>query len=92
MERMSTEAQLRPLLTAREVAERLHLSPSTVRRRIADGEIPAVRLGVGPQSPVRIDADDLERWLFAPPPQPAARGATSPIAGSHRRGLEGEAA
>jgi excisionase family DNA binding protein len=68
MERVSTNAQLRPLLTVRQVAELLHVSPSTVRRRIEHGEIPAVRLGIGPQAPVRVDAAELEDWLFSLPP------------------------
>jgi excisionase family DNA binding protein len=66
MERMSTETQMRPLLTIREVAERLHVSHSTVRRRIYTGELPHVRLGLGAQSPVRVDPDELERWLREP--------------------------
>jgi hypothetical protein len=42
MERMSTDMQLRPLLTIRQVAARLSLSESTVRRRIEMGELPAL--------------------------------------------------
>jgi excisionase family DNA binding protein len=52
------------LLTVREVGHRLGCSPWTVYRRIAAGEIPAVRLGSGSQAPLRVDADELERWLY----------------------------
>jgi excisionase family DNA binding protein len=52
-------------LTVPEVADRLSVSVRTVRRRIDLGEIPAVRLGSGPQPPVRVDPADLEAWLSA---------------------------
>jgi excisionase family DNA binding protein len=40
-------------LTIAEVADELRVSPLTVRRRIRDGELPAIQLG-GQGSPVRI--------------------------------------
>jgi excisionase family DNA binding protein len=64
MERMSTNTNPRPLLTVFEVAERLHVSPSTVRRRIVDGSIPAVRIGRGAQPLVRVNPDELDAWLY----------------------------
>jgi excisionase family DNA binding protein len=45
-----------------EVALRLGVSGHTVRRKIAAGEIPAVRLG-GPGNSVRIPARALEAQL-----------------------------
>lgn len=51
------------LLTVREVAERLRVSRWTVYRKVESGEIPAVRLGEGKQSPVRIDPAELDEWL-----------------------------
>ena len=63
MERMSTKTQTRPLLKVAEVAERLSISESTVRRLIETGELPAHRLGAGPQPPVRVDPAALEAWL-----------------------------
>jgi excisionase family DNA binding protein len=79
------------LLTVRETAEVLRQSEWSVRQKIGRGEIPALRVGVGPRAPFRILRADLERWLFAPPPRPAAGGATS-IAGWSRGGLEDESA
>jgi len=46
-------------LTIPDAAFRLALSEKTIRRRVASGELPAVRLGAR----IRIDQDDLERWL-----------------------------
>jgi excisionase family DNA binding protein len=53
-------------LTVAEVAERLRCSEPTVRRRIRDGEIPAVTLG-GPGTAVRVPRDRLEARLYGPP-------------------------
>jgi excisionase family DNA binding protein len=47
---------LRPLLTVPEVAELLRLSPRSVRRLIADGRLPVVRLGHA----IRIRPQDVE--------------------------------
>jgi excisionase family DNA binding protein len=51
------------LLTVAEVAEWLRCSEPTVRRRIRDGQIPAVKLSHG-QSVIRIDAAELNNWLY----------------------------
>lgn len=51
------------LLTIPEAAAALRLSPQTIRRRIADG-LPVVRTG-GPRSAIRIDRDELDRYLAA---------------------------
>ena len=59
---MGTFAQEREYLSVSEVARRLGVSAATVRRRVADGQIPAAQLG-GPGSSVRIPATGLERWL-----------------------------
>ena len=37
---------------------------STLRRRIHEGALPAVRIGPTDRSPIRIDPRDLEPWLF----------------------------
>ena len=54
------------LLTLRETAERLGVSVDTVRRRIAEGALPAIQLG-GRGTSVRVDPAELERWLYGEP-------------------------
>jgi excisionase family DNA binding protein len=56
----------RRLLTVRETADRLGVHEDTVRRRIASGELPALQLG-GHGSSIRVDAMELECWLYGPP-------------------------
>ncbi|CAN5319977.1 hypothetical protein BH18ACT12_BH18ACT12_23700 [soil metagenome] len=51
------------LLKVREVAQRLRISPWTVYRRIAAGEIPAIKLGTGKRAPLRIAEGELDQWL-----------------------------
>jgi len=48
------------LLTTREVAEYLGLSPETVLRRHRRGELPAIRLG---SNVLRFRAREIEAWL-----------------------------
>jgi excisionase family DNA binding protein len=59
---MSTITTTR-LLTIPEVARLFRLSRDSVYRKIKAGEIPALRLNEG-HGALRIDADELERWLF----------------------------
>ena len=66
---MLAQAQL---LTVGEVALRLRQSPRSVRDKIAAGEIPAVKIGSGPRAPIRVDAAELEAWLFSASPSPEA--------------------
>lgn len=47
-------------LTVPEAAKQLKLQPSTIKRKIKQGLIPAYRLG-GSCSPLRIDADELKQ-------------------------------
>ncbi len=60
---MSTNEHGR-LLAVAEVATRTGFGISTVRRKIAEGEIPAVRLGSKPGMSVRVDERELEAWLY----------------------------
>lgn len=68
------------LLTVREAAQLLKVNPITVRRCIADGRLPAVRVGGG----VRLDREAVERFikpieveLSGPrPPTPGGRAMT----------------
>jgi excisionase family DNA binding protein len=48
------------------VAARLDCSESTVRRLIANGQLPAVQLG-GPGHSLRIPEHELEEWLLGAP-------------------------
>jgi excisionase family DNA binding protein len=50
------------LLTTREVAERLGVSPETVLRRWRAGELPGFRLG---GTVLRFDSDEVDAWLEA---------------------------
>ena len=47
-------------LTVSEAAKQLKMQPSTIKRKIKEGLIPAYRLG-GLAAPLRIDADELKR-------------------------------
>jgi excisionase family DNA binding protein len=50
------------LLTTRDVAVRLGVSPETVLRRVRRGELPAFRLA---SNALRFDAAEIEAWLEA---------------------------
>jgi excisionase family DNA binding protein len=63
-----------PLLTTRQVAEMLSVSPATVLRRWRAGELPGYRLG---SNVLRFDAGEVDAWLAE------HRG---PGAGSNSRG------
>jgi excisionase family DNA binding protein len=52
------------MLTVAEVAMRCHCSAHTIRRRIAAGELPAIRLG-GPGTALRVPAAALNTWLYS---------------------------
>ena len=51
------------LLTIKEVAGTLRQSERTVREKVADGTLQAIRIGSGPRAPLRIDAGELNRFL-----------------------------
>jgi excisionase family DNA binding protein len=59
----------RPLLTTRQVATLLGLSPATVLRRWRAGELPGYRLA---SNCLRFDANEIAAWLEA-----RRRGASS---------------
>lgn len=58
----------RELMHVREAADRLDVTMQTVRRHIADGELPAVRLGANGR--YRIRRGDLEAFLVETEPKP----------------------
>jgi excisionase family DNA binding protein len=59
---MSTIEQQSPMMTISEVAGVLHVHPVTVRRMIARGDLPSVRLGTGVRARVRVDPEDLRAF------------------------------
>ena len=52
----------RTYLSVAQVALMMGVSAATVRRKVAEGEIPAVRLG-GPGNTIRIPAGQFDAWL-----------------------------
>ena len=52
------------LLTLQQVAERLAQSPRSIRRKVASGELPALRLGTSPKCPLRFVQGEVEAWLY----------------------------
>ncbi len=55
------------LLTIKDVAAACKLSETAVRRAIADGELPAVKL----RSPMRITREDFNAWIASQRQMPA---------------------
>jgi excisionase family DNA binding protein len=62
-------------LTVAQVADRLAVSELTVRRRIATGDLPAIRLARTGRAAIRVPADELDAWLRS-----VRRGPDSPEA------------
>ncbi len=54
--------QAQKMLTVNQVAARIGQSKWSVYRKVAAGEIPAIRLGAG-RSALRVREVELERWL-----------------------------
>jgi excisionase family DNA binding protein len=62
---MTNLVELGNLLTLQEAAEVLKQHPETIRLKVKAGTIPSVRLGDGPNPPIRIPRDQLEAKLSA---------------------------
>lgn len=66
----STDAHSLPSrLTIKRAAQHLGVCDKTIRRKIADGQLKAYRIGGGLRSPIRVDRDSLlalEVPMFAP--------------------------
>jgi excisionase family DNA binding protein len=60
---MNTQESSSEFLTVAEAAHLLNLSVCTVRRRIWSGELDVIRVGTGPQAPIRIATGDLSDFL-----------------------------
>jgi excisionase family DNA binding protein len=59
---MAIDVQDLNLLTVQETAALLRQSKRSIRRKVAAGDLPAIRLG-GPGTPLRFDSRELELWL-----------------------------
>jgi excisionase family DNA binding protein len=55
------------LLKVAQVAERIQETPATVYRLISTGQLPAIRLGSSPRSPLRVDVVELNAYLYGDP-------------------------
>jgi excisionase family DNA binding protein len=62
-ESVTNLVELGNLLTLQEAAEVLKQHPETIRLKVKRGTIPSVRLGDGPNPPIRIPRDQLEERL-----------------------------
>jgi excisionase family DNA binding protein len=60
---MSTTDRASLYLTVSAAALELRCSAPTIRRRIASGELPAVKLGSAPNAGIRIPRAALDGWL-----------------------------
>jgi excisionase family DNA binding protein len=60
---LTSRESSREYLSVAEVAMRLGVSAPTIRRRVADGSLRAVKLGDGRNCAVRIPRSALEEWL-----------------------------
>jgi excisionase family DNA binding protein len=65
----NTAVDISRLMTVREAAELLRLSPSTVYQKTERGELGVVRLGRGPKPRIRITAEALRRYVTEGVPQ-----------------------
>lgn len=63
-EPVTSSDQTTRLLTLTEASRTVPCSVSTLRRRIREGTLPAVRIGPSDNSPIRIHPRDLNAWLF----------------------------
>jgi excisionase family DNA binding protein len=72
------ETSMTSLYTVDEVAETLRLAPRSVYDRISSGELTAVRLGTGPKAPIRVRAEDLDRYVSPAQHSPALSTTNAP--------------
>ena len=64
MQRQAVTVEDSPAYVSMEqAAELLQVSARTIRRRVADGSLPAYRLGDAPSSRMRLRVDELLAWV-----------------------------
>ena len=68
---MSTTVHESEYLSVADAASMLDVSAITIRRKIEQGDLPAVQLG-GPGSAIRVPRDGLTAWLWGPRGEHAA--------------------
>lgn len=61
------ENQPPELMTVEQAAELANVSRATLYRRVAAGEVEAVKIGSGPKAPIRIPRTSFLDWIFAEP-------------------------
>lgn len=52
------------LLTAKEAAEYLGLAEGTIRNKASRDEVPHIKLGAGPNAPLRFRKSELDHWII----------------------------
>jgi excisionase family DNA binding protein len=53
----------RRFLSVTEISQLTGIDASLIRRAIKSGELPAIQLSSAANSKMRVDRDDLQRWL-----------------------------
>jgi excisionase family DNA binding protein len=54
---------LNDLLTIKDLCDRFKVSSSVIYEKVANKEIPHIRLGTGPKAPIRFKEKDIEAWV-----------------------------
>jgi excisionase family DNA binding protein len=62
---MQTLADTRRLMLVDEVADLARVSPDTIRRAAASGDLPSLRVGPGGRL-LRFRIADVDRWIGTP--------------------------
>jgi excisionase family DNA binding protein len=70
---MNHDAELTGLLTVAEAAHLVGVHHCTVRRWIASGDLPALKLGMEPKAPVRVPVAALVERLHVVRPSTKGR-------------------
>ena len=83
MENTTATAERPEYLTVAEVSTLFRVSVPTIYRRVADGQLPHIR--IGNDGPIRIPSGELERWLYSIDSAAAFSGSSPPSGSPERR-------